>query len=224
MGEDQWEEVDWLPGPAVGGNNFGWPFVEGRHCFSPAVGCDSTGLVSPVLEIRPQPRLRGGRRLRVPGEEIPGSSRQPISTATSAAASSGGCGGQAAPWSPPLPRFRPPLTNDNIVSFGEDADGESVRGDGVGRIYRIALAVVEADILGFAEGRRSITNNEHRQGVPVPTKSANDERISRERLIELLNEDLAREYQAIIAYVVYSQVIKGRQVHDDRQGTGDPRR
>jgi bacterioferritin len=35
--------------------------------------------------------------------------------------------------------------------------------------------------------------------------------ISRERLIELLNEDLAREYQAIIAYVVYSQVIKGAQ-------------
>lgn len=33
--------------------------------------------------------------------------------------------------------------------------------------------------------------------------------ISREKLIELLNEDLAREYQAIIAYVVYSQVLKG---------------
>lgn len=33
--------------------------------------------------------------------------------------------------------------------------------------------------------------------------------ISREELIELLNEDLSREYQAIIAYVVYSQVIKG---------------
>jgi bacterioferritin len=33
--------------------------------------------------------------------------------------------------------------------------------------------------------------------------------ITRERLIELLNEDLAREYQAIISYVVYSQVLKG---------------
>src|SRR3954464_11881763 len=32
---------------------------------------------------------------------------------------------------------------------------------------------------------------------------------SREELVKLLNEDLAREYQAIIAYVVYSQVIKG---------------
>src|SRR6476646_2147248 len=33
--------------------------------------------------------------------------------------------------------------------------------------------------------------------------------VSREKLIQLLNEDLAREYQAIIAYVVYSQVLKG---------------
>jgi bacterioferritin len=33
--------------------------------------------------------------------------------------------------------------------------------------------------------------------------------VSREELVGLLNEDLAREYQAIIAYVVYSQVIKG---------------
>src|SRR4051812_17936584 len=33
--------------------------------------------------------------------------------------------------------------------------------------------------------------------------------ITREQLVGLLNEDLAREYQAIIAYVVYSQVLKG---------------
>jgi bacterioferritin len=35
------------------------------------------------------------------------------------------------------------------------------------------------------------------------------EPVSRETLAALLNEDLAREYQAIIAYVVYSQVLKG---------------
>ena len=33
--------------------------------------------------------------------------------------------------------------------------------------------------------------------------------ISREQLIELLNEDLAGEYQAIISYVIYSQVLSG---------------
>jgi bacterioferritin len=35
------------------------------------------------------------------------------------------------------------------------------------------------------------------------------EPISREEMVRLLNEDLAREYQAVIAYVVYSQVLKG---------------
>src|SRR5258707_14482847 len=34
-------------------------------------------------------------------------------------------------------------------------------------------------------------------------------KITRERMIQLLNEDLAREYQAVIAYTVYSQVLKG---------------
>jgi bacterioferritin len=33
--------------------------------------------------------------------------------------------------------------------------------------------------------------------------------ITREMLIQKLNEDLSREYQAIIAYTVYSQVLKG---------------
>jgi bacterioferritin len=33
--------------------------------------------------------------------------------------------------------------------------------------------------------------------------------MTRQQLIGRLNEDLAREYQAIIAYVVYSQVLKG---------------
>src|ERR1700692_935116 len=40
-------------------------------------------------------------------------------------------------------------------------------------------------------------------------KTDTETTITRDRLAELLNEDLAREYQAIIAYVVYSQVLKG---------------
>ncbi len=41
------------------------------------------------------------------------------------------------------------------------------------------------------------------------TASGGVKKVSRSELIKLLNEDLAREYQAIIAYVVYSQVLKG---------------
>src|SRR5437660_1685690 len=36
-----------------------------------------------------------------------------------------------------------------------------------------------------------------------------DTTITRQQLIDRLNEDLSREYQAIIGYVVYSQVLKG---------------
>jgi bacterioferritin len=35
------------------------------------------------------------------------------------------------------------------------------------------------------------------------------QQVTRDQLADLLNEDLSREYQAIIAYVVYSQVLKG---------------
>ena len=42
----------------------------------------------------------------------------------------------------------------------------------------------------------------------MPEKSAT---ITRDALIALLNEDLSREFQAVIAYVVYSQTLKGAQ-------------
>ena len=41
------------------------------------------------------------------------------------------------------------------------------------------------------------------------TKDRKSPAGSRQQLIDGLNEDLAREYQAIIAYVVYSQVLRG---------------
>jgi bacterioferritin len=47
-----------------------------------------------------------------------------------------------------------------------------------------------------------------------PKSTKNDNEISRDRLADLLNEDLSREYQAIIAYVVYSQVLSGAQYMD----------
>ena len=51
-----------------------------------------------------------------------------------------------------------------------------------------------------------------------PKSAANENEISRDRLAELLNEDLSREYQAIIAYVVYSQVLSGARL--SRQNAG----
>jgi bacterioferritin len=46
-------------------------------------------------------------------------------------------------------------------------------------------------------------------GTAKTTSADGAPAVSMDQLIQLLNEDLAREYQAIIAYVVYSQVLKG---------------
>jgi bacterioferritin len=52
----------------------------------------------------------------------------------------------------------------------------------------------------------------HNKATAVVDRAATGDgmsRVTRAELIRLLNEDLDREYQAIIAYVVYSQVLKG---------------
>ena len=45
----------------------------------------------------------------------------------------------------------------------------------------------------------------------MPATETEPRTITRQELAKKLNEDLAREYQAIIAYVVYSQALKGAQ-------------
>ena len=50
--------------------------------------------------------------------------------------------------------------------------------------------------------------------MAAPKSAANETEVSRDRLAELLNEDLSREYQAIISYVVYSQVLSGAEYTD----------
>jgi len=58
---------------------------------------------------------------------------------------------------------------------------------------------------------RALGDNLHR----IQNENMSDEnKITREQMIQMLNEDLSREYQAIIAYIVYSQVIKGAKYTD----------
>src|ERR1700684_2408836 len=56
---------------------------------------------------------------------------------------------------------------------------------------------------------RLFAPNQRRNAMAKQKTDENDHKISRDDLAKLLNEDLAREYQAIISYVVYSQVLKG---------------
>lgn len=50
---------------------------------------------------------------------------------------------------------------------------------------------------------------EHMKTKSLTKDGATKEKVTREEMVRLLNGDLAREYQAIIAYTVYSQAMKG---------------
>lgn len=139
VGEDAWEELDYLPAPVVGGNNFGWPFLEGTHCFMPPVGCDNTGLVPPVFEYAHGPAcaIAGGYVYR--GRKYPALRGTYIfgDFCSGFIRSLRLVGGTPVTAYTPL---SPPLINDNVVSFGEDADGEVYVSMASGRIYRVVLS------------------------------------------------------------------------------------
>ncbi|MEY2935637.1 MAG: hypothetical protein RL033_6386 [Pseudomonadota bacterium] len=46
VGQDRFEEVDWIEK----GDNLGWNVREAAHCFAPAQGCATAGLVDPIFE------------------------------------------------------------------------------------------------------------------------------------------------------------------------------
>lgn len=50
IGQNLWEEIDWLPGGHPGGANFGWRILEGKHDFDVPQGADRSKLVPPVYE------------------------------------------------------------------------------------------------------------------------------------------------------------------------------
>lgn len=49
VGQNQYEEVNVTPAGSPGGLNYGWPIMEGMHCFQSA-DCRGDGLVMPVAE------------------------------------------------------------------------------------------------------------------------------------------------------------------------------
>src|SRR5438067_1158231 len=64
---------------------------------------------------------------------------------------------------------------------------------------------------GGRRRRRPSTIQAPREESPMASKQSAEVKAARQQLIDGLNEDLSREYQAIISYVVYSQVLKGAQ-------------
>jgi glucose/arabinose dehydrogenase len=50
VGQNMYEEVNYQPAASDGGENYGWPIMEGLHCFPADRSCDQSGLVLPVHE------------------------------------------------------------------------------------------------------------------------------------------------------------------------------
>jgi glucose/arabinose dehydrogenase len=48
VGDAKWEEIDMQPASSQGGENYGWPYLEGTECADPA-HCNDPGLVPPLV-------------------------------------------------------------------------------------------------------------------------------------------------------------------------------
>ncbi len=139
VGEDATEEVNWLGTPVEGGNNFGWPFMEGSGCYEPATGCETAGLVTPVIEYQHGPgcSVVGGQVYR--GSAFP--------EMRGIYFYSDFCGGwirsarvEGNEASPAFPELAAPTVGgltDNTVSLDEGIGGELYVVYASGRIYQL---------------------------------------------------------------------------------------
>ena len=50
VGQSEWEEVNFQPANSSGGENYGWRFMEGTHCYNPSMDCNDGSLALPILE------------------------------------------------------------------------------------------------------------------------------------------------------------------------------
>lgn len=55
VGQFAWEEIDFQPANSAGGENYGWPVLEGNHCYYSGA-CTTTGMTPPIFEYPHQER------------------------------------------------------------------------------------------------------------------------------------------------------------------------
>lgn len=134
VGQETWEELDFLADPAGGGWNFGWNTVEGPVCFSPAIDCDRTGLVEPVYAYR-----HGEEGCSITGGYVYRGTAHPEWAGTyffsdfCTGLIRGARRAAAGTW-----MIEPLLDTElAVVAFGEDEQGELYVLDLAGGVYRI---------------------------------------------------------------------------------------
>jgi glucose/arabinose dehydrogenase len=134
VGHRQWEEINHVPADAAG-LNYGWPIMEGQHCYA-AEGCEQAGLVVPVAEYSHARgcAVVGGHVYR--GQAMPELQGQYLFGDF--------CQGRI--WSVPAAGeapISPTLLLDSelaITAFGEDEAGELYVTDYEGGLYRLRSA------------------------------------------------------------------------------------
>jgi glucose/arabinose dehydrogenase len=133
VGQNQWEEVDWVPAGSPGGLNFGWSVREGLHAYA---GDGTAGFVDPVAEYGHDQgcSVTGGVVMRDPA----------LPTWDGTYLYGDYCSGRVwglrhtadGAWLHGL-LFE---TGASISSFGEGADGRVYLVDYAGAVYRLAPA------------------------------------------------------------------------------------
>jgi glucose/arabinose dehydrogenase len=124
VGQGNWEEIDLV----VAGGNYGWDVREGAHCFEPASGCQTAGLIDPVAEyghdvgfsITGGYVYRGGQATEVAGRYVFGDFGGMISSL----APDGAGGFDIVEHVPQGCTPEGATGNLSISSFAEDLDGE----------------------------------------------------------------------------------------------------
>jgi len=124
VGQGSWEEIDLV----VLGGNYGWNIREGAHCFEPASGCQTAGLIDPLAEydhdvgfsITGGYVYRGGQATEVAGRYVFGDFGGMISSL----APDGAGGFDIVEHVPQGCAPEGASGNLQISSFAEDLDGE----------------------------------------------------------------------------------------------------
>ena len=135
VGQNAVEEIDVETAPRRGGQNYGWNVMEGSRCFSPASGCNMSGLTMPVLDY---PRSRGAsvtggvvyRGCRMPGYAGTYFYGDFVSSFVGSFRLSGGAASDQRDWSAQL-------RVQNPSAFGVDVDGEVYIVGYSGSVFRI---------------------------------------------------------------------------------------
>lgn len=141
VGQNLYEDVHFVPAGSAGGLNFGWPLMEGAHCFPPGRNCDPAGLEQVVAEFP-----HGTGDCSVTGGYVYRGADWPAMDGRYVVGDF--CSGRVWTVANAGPSSNPDWqvveladTDHHISSFGEDANGELYLLDLEGGVYRMRFPV-----------------------------------------------------------------------------------